>query len=430
MKNISGLVLLLLLSVAMKELPAQRMQQYATTPGAVKSSIYSLRVNGEEVFVEKFKDISYARFVFSEQVNLEVKTAEDFADYKLSPVSYQIPSQKKNNSILFSLTQPRKLIFQLEGIDEKLFVFAEAPETNVPVLGSHAVTSIMSFVKDNSGKTLQTKEIQAAIDHVSAKGGTLYVPNGKYLTGTFVMRKNVTLYLESGALIQGSGNLEDYHDNGDNSTGKAITKKGALCYFDKADNARIKGRGVIAMSGTKIKTETDVKIRIFNIRSSDHSGIEDIIIRDAGGFTVHIQNSEDVLMKGYKIINDLNLPNEDGTDPDGSKNVTVDDVFMYTSDDAIAVKADHRPCENVLVKNCVFWTVKSALKVGSDPAFGARNIVFQNNDIVHADRALALYAAKGTIDGVKFIDNKSEFIGGNAKRQLIVFQVTNSKEFH
>jgi polygalacturonase len=101
---------------------------------------------------------------------------------------------------------------------------------------------------------------------------------------------------------------------------------------------------------------------------------------------------------------------------------------MYTSDDAIAVKADHRLCENVLVKNCVFWTVKSALKIGSDPYFGARNIVFQNNDVVHADRALALYAGKGFIENVKFIDNKSEFVGGNAKRQLIVFQVSNGKE--
>ena len=38
--------------------------------------------------------------------------------------------------------------------------------------------------------------------------------------------------------------------------------------------------------------------------------------------------------------------------------------------------------------------------------------------------------AKGFIEDVKFIDNKSEFIGGNAKRQLIVFQVSNAKEDH
>lgn len=410
---------------AFSNISFNKLQQYAITPGAEKSKVYTLRVNGEDVFVEKFKDISYARFVLPDSARLEVSAAQGFSTYKLSPVSYNITAWKKGNAISFSLHQPRKLILQLEGIDEKLFIFADAPEANKPAT---AVTNLMDFVTDNTGSTLQTKQLQAAIDHVSAKGGTLYLPNGKYLTGTFVMKKNVTLYLESGALIQGSGNLDDYNDNGDNSSGKIIQRKGALLYFDNATNARIMGRGVIAMSGTKIKTETDVKVRLCNIRNSDNAGIYDVILRDAGGFTVHILHSNNVTMKGYKIINDLTLPNEDGTDPDGCNGVTIDDVFMYTSDDAIAVKADHRLCENVLVKNCVLWTVKSALKVGSDPYFNARNITFQNNDVVHADRALALYAGKGNIEGVKFIDNKSEFVGGNAKRQLIVFQVFNSKE--
>lgn len=404
---------------------------YNTIPGAEKSKTFKLSVNGREIFVEKFKDISYARFAFSDEAKLEVNIFQSFDKYTLSPISYQIPSKRTGNAISFTLDRPRKLIFQMEGVKEKLFIFADAPEVNVPKLKDKEVSNLKDYVTDATGKILQTKQIQAAIDQISAKGGgTLFVPNGKYLTGTFVMKKNVTLYLESGAIIQGSGNLNDYNDNGDNKSGNVIWGKGALVYFDKADNARIMGRGVIAMQGTKIKNETGQKIRICNIRESHNSGIYDIIIRDSGGFTIHILHSNNVIMKGYKIINDLSLVNEDGTDPDGCNGVVIDDVFMYTSDDAIAVKADHRICENITVKNCVFWTVKSALKVGSDPAYGARSILFQNNDIVYADRALALYVGKGFIENVKFIDNKSEFIGGNAKRQLIVFQVSNSKENH
>ncbi|MDP4189674.1 MAG: glycosyl hydrolase family 28 protein, partial [Bacteroidota bacterium] len=233
---------------------------------------------------------------------------------------------------------------------------------------------------------------------------------------------------ESGAIIQGSGNLKDYNDMGANKSGMVTEGKGALIYFNKADNAHVTGQGVIAMAGTKIKTETGQKIRICNFIECNNSGISDVIIRDSGGFNIHILNSSNITMKGYKIINDLSLPNEDGTDPDGCNGVVVDNVFMYTSDDAIAVKADSRLCQNILVKNCVFWTKKSALKVGSDPYLGARNIVFQNNNVVHADRALALYSGCGGIENVKFIDNKSEFIGGDAKRQLIVFQVSNAKE--
>lgn len=403
--------------------------RYAEIPGAEKSRLFSVSVDGKEIFVEKFKDISYARFAFSGKANLKITARDNFGKYSISPLSYNIASQKTGNTISFSLDNPMKLILQFKGIEEKLFIFADAPEVGAPKIGDNGVTSLMDFVTDNSGRTLQTNKIQKAIDEISGKGGgVLFVPNGKYLTGTFVMKSNVTLYLESGVIIQGSGNLKDYNDMGANKSGVVTEGKGALIYFNKADNAHIAGQGVIAMAGTKIKTETGQKIRICNFIECNNSGISNVIIRDSGGFNIHILNSSNITMKGYKIINDLSLPNEDGTDPDGCNGVVVDNVFMYTSDDAIAVKADSRLCQNILVKNCVFWTKKSALKVGSDPYYRARNIVFQNNDVVHADRALALYSGCGGIENVKFIDNKSEFVGGDAKRQLIVFQVSNAKE--
>ncbi len=259
-----------------------KLIKYTTIPGAEKSKTYTLSVNGQEVFVEKFKDISYARFAFSGEVKLELQASQAFSKYTLSPISYHIASRQSGNGISFSLNQPRKLILQLEGINEKLFIFADAPELNVPVLGSNKVTNLMDFISDNTGGKIQTKQLQAAIDKVSEVGGTLYVPNGKYLTGTFVMKKNVTLYLESGAIIQGSGDLKDYNDNGDNKSGKIIEKQGALIYFDKADNARIMGRGVIAMQGTKIIAETGKKIRICNLRECNNAGIYDVILRDGG----------------------------------------------------------------------------------------------------------------------------------------------------
>ncbi len=406
-----------------------RLIHYATTPGAEISRNFTLTVNGQDVLVEKFKDVSYARFAFSGSVQIEAKASSSFGYVTISPLNYGVNSAKIGNGVRFELDRPRKLILRFEGLDEKLFIFADAPEATTPRPGDRDVTNLADFIVERSGKTLQTKQLQAAIDTVSGKGGgILFVPNGKYLTGTFMVRKNVTFFLENGALIQGSDRLTDYHDNGNNKTGRPIEGKGALIYFDHADNARIMGRGVIAMAGTKIKNDTGQKIRICNMVECHNSGIYDVVLRDSGGFNIHILHSSDITMRGCKIINDLTLPNQDGTDPDGSNGVVVDDVFMYTSDDAIAVKADHRLCENVVVKNCVFWTLKSALKIGSDPYYGARNIVFENNDVVHSDRALALYAGEGFIEDVKYIDDKSEFVGGDAKRQLIVFQISNAKE--
>src|SRR5690349_19353631 len=79
--------------------------EYTTTPGAVASKTFTLSVNGKEIFVEKFKDVSYARFAFTDKVNLEVKVAKEFDGYVLSPVSYSIASQKKGNTIAFELNQ-------------------------------------------------------------------------------------------------------------------------------------------------------------------------------------------------------------------------------------------------------------------------------------------------------------------------------------
>ncbi|WP_300603552.1 glycosyl hydrolase family 28 protein [Niabella sp.] len=401
---------------------------YSPTPGMIKSSAFRLLVNGTEVPVEAFKDIHYARFVIEGKITVEVQVAADVPNFTLSPRSYNIAVEQAGNKLRFSIDRPRKLILQVGPQQQKLFLFADAPEQDAPQLTGKNVINVMDFVTDASGRTLQTQQLQKAIDRAAALKAILYVPNGTYRTGTLVLRRDVQLYLRDGALIQGSDDINDYNDNGDNKTGVITRGRGALIYFDRADDAKIYGRGVLAISGTAIKNKTGIKIRVINVRSSNNVTIEDIIIRDSGGFTVHLQNSNKLLMKGYKIINDITLPNEDGTDPDGCNGVVIDDVFMYTSDDAIAVKADHQPCENILVQNCVFWTVKSALKVGSDPAFGAKNITFSNNDVVHADRALAVYASAGKVDGVRFINNKSEFIGGNAKRQLIVFQVSNAKE--
>ena len=59
--------------------------------------------------------------------------------------------------------------------------------------------------------TVQTKAIQTAIDDCFlAGGGRVVIPCGIYLTGGLRLRSNVQLYLESGAILKGSRDLEDY----------------------------------------------------------------------------------------------------------------------------------------------------------------------------------------------------------------------------
>ena len=70
----------------------------------------------------------------------------------------------------------------------------------------HSVT-ITEFGAVGDGRTLNTVPFQNAVFYVRSfadKGGAqLYVPRGRWLTGSFNLTSHLTLYLEQGAVIVG-----------------------------------------------------------------------------------------------------------------------------------------------------------------------------------------------------------------------------------
>ena len=83
----------------------------------------------------------------------------------------------------------------------------------VPSLSARAQTTypITKYGAVAGGKNLATAAIQKAIDACyGAGGGTVEVPPGTFLTGTISLKSNVNLHLESGAVLLGSPNINDY----------------------------------------------------------------------------------------------------------------------------------------------------------------------------------------------------------------------------
>jgi hypothetical protein len=68
--------------------------------------------------------------------------------------------------------------------------------------------SLTDFGGVGDGKTSNTKAIKAAIDHLSQYasdgGAQLYVPAGKWLTGSFSLTSHFTLYLHKDAVLLAS----------------------------------------------------------------------------------------------------------------------------------------------------------------------------------------------------------------------------------
>jgi polygalacturonase len=85
--------------------------------------------------------------------------------------------------------------------------------------------------------TLCIDLIQKAVDDCSSSGGgTVTIPAGVFLTGTIVLKNNVILNLESGAILLGSKKIEDY-------------KPGNLIRALNAQNIGITGNGAIDGQG-------------------------------------------------------------------------------------------------------------------------------------------------------------------------------------
>lgn len=79
------------------------------------------------------------------------------------------------------------------------FAMAEVKAPNFP----KTTVSLADFDADGTGTKLCTKAFERAIESLSQRGGGhLVVPQGVWLTGPIVLKDNIDLHLEAGAIIQ------------------------------------------------------------------------------------------------------------------------------------------------------------------------------------------------------------------------------------
>lgn len=409
------------------------VKTYHVQPGAVKSEAFGVAASGEEIFCEDYKDISYARFSLKGSAELVISSAEEIAEYDISPHSLNIRAKAEENKLKFNIEEGQRLSVTING-EKKLFVFADKPENDVPDKSAENVyllTDYDGIISD--GSAVITEAFQAAIDDVFGKNGILYVPDGVYKTGTLKMRSGVTMYLDSGALIQGTAEKSDYPYPLTTSNGNE-TLVSALIFFDAAQNTRIYGRGTIDGSG-KLLRQTGRDAWLIGMAECENVRVEGVVLRDPAAFNTHIQYSDNVTIDGVKLINDVENPNTDGFDPDSSRNVTIKNCFAYCSDDCVSVKTHRystlvRNSYNITVKNNVFWTKKSAMKVGDETSsHKIHDVLFESNDIIRADRAMTLYVYDGAeVSNISFVNNRAEFVGGDSLRRHLDFRVATRSE--
>ena len=110
--------------------------------------------------------------------------------------------------------------------------------------------NLADYTVDNTGGTVVTSKIQAAIDAASgATQNILYVPPGRYKAGELALKSNMTLYLAAGSILDGSTSTSDYAVSG---TPAVESTQHGVVHLSNVMNANILGRGVIDGEGTAI----------------------------------------------------------------------------------------------------------------------------------------------------------------------------------
>ena len=125
----------------------------------------------------------------------------------------------------------------------------QMPEVSAPVIPAYTV-NLKKFGAVGDGVTLNTKAFEKAIAALEKKGGGhLIVPAGVWFTGPIVLKSNIDLHLEVGAVIQFSGDESLYPVIQTSFEGLDTRRCQSPLSANGAENISITGKGVIDGNG-------------------------------------------------------------------------------------------------------------------------------------------------------------------------------------
>jgi polygalacturonase len=271
--------------------------------------------------------------------------------------------------------------------------------------------NVRDFGAAGDGRVKDTAAIQSAIEACAkAGGGTVYLPAGRYLTGTIQLRSHITFEIGPGAVILGSEDPADYPVR-DDPWGAGRKSISSLIYAADAEDITITGRGTIDGQGQiwwkrqwlaapragmprpstaadfeEVKKLANGRPQLIGIVRSKHLVIEKVHLINSPSWTIHPLFCEFVRVDGVTIENPVPSPNTDGINPESCRNVQIMNCRIDVGDDCVTLKSGinevgrkmGRPDENITITNCVMLKGHGGVTIGSEMSGGVRNVVVSN----------------------------------------------------
>jgi polygalacturonase len=303
--------------------------------------------------------------------------------------------------------------------------------------------SITDFGAQSGGVMNAGEAFKKAINACTKNGGgKVIVPAGKFLTGPIHLEDNVNLHLEQGAEIVFSTNPKEYPLVHTSWEGTELMNYSPLIYAYQKRNVAVTGKGVLNgqannenwwwwcskkeygwEEGKPNQNDPLNRLRLIDL-AEKRVPVEERIFGEGHYLRpnfVEFFDCKNVLLKDVKIINapfwivhpikSVNVtidgitveshgPNNDGCDPEYSKNVLIKNCLFNTGDDCIAIKsgrdADGRrvamKSQNIIVQNCKMIDGHGGVVIGSEISGGVSNVFVENcvMDSPNLDRAIRI----------------------------------------
>lgn len=288
--------------------------------------------------------------------------------------------------------------------------------------------NVLQYGAKGDGTANDAFAIQHAIDDCAKNGGgRVVLPSAHvFYSDSIRLRANVDLHIQKGARLKATGNIDGYirpnkliNDPKTALIGNPVTGKPSFVflYGYEADGCTISGEGVIDANGHAFVQRKDQyyvtgdfypRPTVIYVEKSNHITFKDVTIEDAPFWTLHPAGCDDVLIDRIRILNDLDVANSDGIDPDHCSNVRILGCHITCADDCICLKtskgnSEYGPCENIVIDGCTLISTSAAVKIGTEGVGDFRNILVSNCVISKSNRGISIQIRDGgSVENVSF----------------------------
>ncbi|KAG0473330.1 hypothetical protein HPP92_015187 [Vanilla planifolia] len=262
--------------------------------------------------------------------------------------------------------------------------------------------SLSDFGAVSDGKTSNTKAFQDAVAHLSQfsgdGGGLLYIPPGRWLTGPFNLTSCFTLFLHRDAVILASqgcpGGRYSSLIMGSNLTDVVIT----------GDNGTIDGQGDFWWAKFHHKQLKYTRGYLVELMYSDQILISNLFFLNSPSWNIHPVYSSNIVVKGITISAPVHSPNTDGINPDSCSNVRIEDSYIVSGDDCVAIKsgwdeygiAVGMPSQHIVIRRLTCVSPTSAtIALGSEMSGGIRDVRAEDITAINTESGVRIKTAIG-----------------------------------